>query len=41
MLAIDPLFASVRTEPRFKQVLSRIEADVAAMRARSDYSGLP
>ena len=40
-LAIDPLFASVRSEPRFRQVLSRIEADVAAMRARADYTGLP
>jgi TolB-like protein/cytochrome c-type biogenesis protein CcmH/NrfG len=40
-LAIDPLFAPVRTEPRFTQVLSRIEADVAAMRARADYAGLP
>jgi hypothetical protein len=41
MLAIDPLFASVRSEPRFRQVLSRIEADVSAMRGRADYSGLP
>ena len=41
MLAIDPLFASVRTEPRFRQVLSKIESDVAAMRARADYAGLP
>jgi TolB-like protein/cytochrome c-type biogenesis protein CcmH/NrfG len=40
-LAIDPLVASVRSEPRFRQVLSRIEADVAAMRARADYAGLP
>lgn len=40
-LAIDPLFASVRPEPRFRQVLARIETDVAAMRARADYSGLP
>jgi len=40
-LAIDPLFASVREEPRFKRMLSRIEADVAAMRARADYSRLP
>ncbi len=40
-LAIDPLFASVRSESRFRQVLSRIEADVTAMRARADYSGLP
>jgi serine/threonine protein kinase/tetratricopeptide (TPR) repeat protein len=40
-LAIDPLFTSVRSEPRFKQMLARIEADVAAMRARADYSGLP
>jgi TolB-like protein/tetratricopeptide (TPR) repeat protein len=41
MLAIDPLLASVRREPRFTQLLARIEADVAAMRARADYSGLP
>jgi tetratricopeptide (TPR) repeat protein len=41
MLAIDPLLASLRAEPRFTQLLARIEADVAAMRARADYSGLP
>jgi tetratricopeptide (TPR) repeat protein len=40
-LAIDPLFTSLRSEPRFKRVLSQIETDVAAMRARADYSGLP
>ena len=40
-LAIDPLFTSVRSEPRFTKLLTRIESDVAAMRARADYSGLP
>jgi hypothetical protein len=40
MLAIDLLFASVRSEPRFKQMLLQIKADVAAMRARTDYSNL-
>ena len=40
-LAIDPFFTSVRAEPRFTQLLSRIQSDVAAMRARADYSGLP
>jgi hypothetical protein len=40
-LAIDPFFTSVRSEPRFRQLLSRIEADVSAMRARADYTGLP
>ena len=32
--------ANLRNEPRFKQVLARIESDVAAMRARADYSGI-
>ena len=40
-LAIDPLFTSIRDDPRFGQLLSRIQADVAAMRARADYSALP
>jgi serine/threonine-protein kinase len=40
-LAIDPFLASVRSEPRFIQLLSRIRSDVAAMRARADYSGWP
>ncbi len=40
-LAIDPFFASMRTEPRFTQLLSTIAAEVAAMRERADYSGLP
>ena len=38
--ALDPLLASIRREPRFARLLSRIEADVTAMRARADYSGL-
>jgi TolB-like protein/Tfp pilus assembly protein PilF len=40
-LAIDPFFAAIRSEPRFRQLLSRIASDVSAMRARADYSGLP
>jgi serine/threonine protein kinase/tetratricopeptide (TPR) repeat protein len=40
-IAIDPFYTSVRSEPRFTQLLSRIATDVAVMRARADYSGLP
>jgi TolB-like protein/Flp pilus assembly protein TadD len=40
-MAIDPLLAPVRQEPRFVELLSRIRQDVAAMRARADYSFLP
>jgi TolB-like protein len=39
-LAIDPMFTSIRNNPRFTQLLSRIRDDVAAMRARTDYSSL-
>ena len=39
--AIDPLLASLRSQPRFQQMLSNIQQDVASMRARADYSGLP
>ena len=39
-LAIDPFFATLRSGPRFIQLLSRIASDVAAMRGRADYSGL-
>jgi serine/threonine protein kinase/Tfp pilus assembly protein PilF len=34
-LARDPMFAAVRDEPRFKELLSRMKKDVAAMRERS------
>jgi len=40
-MAIDPLLASLRSEQRFTAVLLRIQRDVAAMRTRADYSGLP
>ncbi len=38
---LNPMLASLRQEPRFTQLMARMEADVAAMRARADYSGLP
>jgi hypothetical protein len=36
-----PMWESLRREPRFEQLVARMEADVAAMRGRADYSGLP
>ena len=36
-----PMWTLLRGEPRFEQLVARMEADVAAMRARADYSGLP
>ena len=36
-----PMWASLRREPRFEKLVAQMEADVAAMRARADYSGLP
>ena len=36
-----PMWTSLQREPRFERLVARMEADVAAMRARADYSGLP
>jgi eukaryotic-like serine/threonine-protein kinase len=36
-----PMWASLRREPRFEKLVAQMEADLAAMRARADYSGLP
>ena len=36
-----PMWMPLRNNPRFEQLVARMEADVAAMRARADYSGLP
>jgi TolB-like protein/tetratricopeptide (TPR) repeat protein len=36
-----PMWASLRGDPRFERLVTRMEADVAAMRAKADYSGLP
>jgi tetratricopeptide (TPR) repeat protein len=36
-----PMWAPLRGNPRFEQLVTRMEADLAAMRARADYSGLP
>ena len=38
---LNPMWASLRGEPRFQQIVSRMEADVAAMRSRADFSNLP
>ena len=36
-----PTWAPLRGNPRFEQLVARMEADLAAMRARADHSGLP
>ncbi len=36
-----PMWTALRGEERFERLVARMEADVAAMRARADYSGLP
>jgi Tfp pilus assembly protein PilF len=36
-----PMWAPLQREPRFERLVARMDADVAAMRARADYSGLP
>ena len=36
-----PMWMPLRGTPRFEQLVARMEADLAAMRARADYSGLP
>ena len=40
-LAIDPVFSALRQESRFTKLLAQIASDVAAMRARANYEGLP
>jgi hypothetical protein len=35
------MWESLRREARFERLVVRMEADVAAMRARADYKGLP
>jgi hypothetical protein len=35
------MWAVLRGDPRFERLVARMEADVAAMRAKADYSGLP
>jgi serine/threonine protein kinase/tetratricopeptide (TPR) repeat protein len=37
----DPLFATVKDDPKFRSILQKMEADVAAMRARADVSANP
>ena len=41
MARLLPMWVPLRGDPRFEQLVARMEADVAAMRARADYSGLP
>jgi TolB-like protein len=40
LLARDRLLVSLHNEPRFTKLVARMDADVAAMRARADYTGL-
>jgi hypothetical protein len=41
MMRLMPMWVSLRADPRFEQLAKRMEADVATMRARANYSGLP
>jgi hypothetical protein len=39
--ARDPSFAKMRSDPQFRSILERMEADVAAMRKRADLASNP
>jgi hypothetical protein len=41
MARMVPMWARLRGTPRFEQLVAKMDADLAAMRARADYSGLP
>jgi tetratricopeptide (TPR) repeat protein len=36
-----PMWTSLRGDARFERLVARMEADIATMRARADYTGLP